>query len=75
MPTFYCKTCDLKFEAEGTKQEWIDPTFGPCSKLTAPCPTNGEECSEYQPPKQSKEAAMPSAPACGMQGGCCGCGG
>jgi len=74
MSTFYCKSCDLKFEAEGTKQEWIDPTFGPCSKLVATCPTNGEECNEYHPPKVSKESSFPSAPACGMQGGCCGCG-
>jgi hypothetical protein len=74
MATFFCKSCDLKFEAEGTKLDWIDPTYGPCSKFTAPCPTNGEECNEFQPPKVSKDYSSSNAQSCGMQGGCCGCG-
>lgn len=71
MPIFYCKSCNIKFEAEGTKVEWIDPAFGPCSKLVAECPANGEECNEFTVPKQSKESQL--APTCGMGGGCCGC--
>lgn len=73
MRLFYCKTCDQKFEAEGNKQEWIDPIYGPCSKFTAPCPVNGEICEEFRPVKTSKgEGGASSAPSCGMGGCCCG---
>ncbi len=71
MATFYCKSCKLKFEDEGTKVEWIDAAFGPCTKLIAKCPQNGDDCDEYSPPKQGKET--PQAPNCYMNGGCCGC--
>jgi hypothetical protein len=75
MPIFNCKNCNNKFEASGNYQEWIDPTFGPCSKITSDCPSCGQESNEYQLPKQSKDKGFNNVPACGIQGGCRGCGG
>lgn len=72
MKTFICKTCNQKFEAEGIRVDWNDPTFGPCNKYVAKCPCNGEDCDEYRPVKNSKSESMASSPSCGA--GCCGCG-
>ena len=73
MKTFICKTCNNKFEAEGSKEEWVDPIYGPCTKFTAPCPCNGSACEEYRPSKTSKDYSYaPSAPSCGSGGCCCG---
>jgi len=70
MKTFLCKTCNQKFEAEGIRVDWNDPTYGPCSKFMATCPCNGEDCDEYRPLKSSKEELMPSG-SCGSGGCCC----
>ncbi|MBN1988982.1 MAG: hypothetical protein JW783_06300 [Bacteroidales bacterium] len=67
---FLCKACNVKFEAEGEKQEWLDATFGPCSKIVAACPSCGVAADEYRAPKQSANAPSHGhAPACGA---CCG---
>ena len=72
MRTFLCKTCNQKFEAEGIKVDWNDPAFGPCSKYTATCPCNGEECEEYRPLKNSNEELVTSESSCGSGGCSCG---
>ncbi|MDI3526794.1 MAG: hypothetical protein PWR03_977 [Tenuifilum sp.] len=71
METYICKSCNIKFEADGVKTEWVDAAFGPCSKLTAPCPECGKECDEYRTPKQNSSESynMSHTPPCGS---CCG---
>jgi hypothetical protein len=44
MSVFYCDACRARFEAEGARTEWIDRTYGPCTRWTAICPTCGAEC-------------------------------
>jgi hypothetical protein len=44
MSIFYCNACHKKFEADGVKTDWIDRTYGPCTRWTASCPDCGEEC-------------------------------
>ncbi len=70
MKTFLCKTCNQKFEAEGIRVDWNDPTYGPCSKFIATCPCNGEDCDEYRPLKSNKVELVPSG-SCGSGGCCC----
>lgn len=69
MKTFLCKTCNKKFEAAGVRVDWNDPVYGPCSKYTAQCPCNGEECEEFKPQMSHKEEAVST---CGS--GHCSCG-
>jgi hypothetical protein len=72
METYICKTCNLKFDANGSKTEWIDAAFGPCSKMVAKCPECGNECDEYRAPKQGLADShhhVSHTPACGS---CCG---
>jgi len=70
MKTFLCKTCNQKFEAEGIRFDWNDPIYGPCSKLTATCPCNGEDCDEFRPLKSNKELE-PTGASCGAAGCSC----
>jgi len=72
MRTFLCKTCNQKFEAEGMRVDWIDPTYGPCSKFSAPCPCNGSDCDEFKPLKNSKAELTASGSSCGSGGCSCG---
>ncbi|MEW5846780.1 MAG: hypothetical protein AB1777_11045 [Bacteroidota bacterium] len=72
METYICRTCNVKFDANVTKTEWIDAAFGPCSKMIATCPNCGDACDEYRAPKQvstDKHQHVHHAPACGS---CCG---
>ncbi|HDP75920.1 MAG TPA: hypothetical protein ENN49_08630 [Bacteroidales bacterium] len=72
METYICKTCNVKFDANRTKTEWIDAAFGPCSKMVAKCPECGNECDEYCAPKQGSANSnqhVSHAPSCGS---CCG---
>lgn len=71
MKTFLCKTCNQKFEAEGIRIDWNDPTYGPCSKFIATCPCNGEDCDEYRPLKNNKEEFASTGSSCGAGGCCC----
>lgn len=66
MSTFYCEQCRKKFEAEGTKTEWMDRTYGPCSRWTAPCPLCRTE---------SDMARMTHTHSDDHGHGSCGCGG
>ena len=73
---FKCYTCEEIFEAEGRKKEYIDPMYGPCSKMVAECQTCHAEASEYRAPKPQKAgggASRDMAP-CGMTPGQAGCG-
>lgn len=70
---FECRSCTKLFEAEGTKDEWIDPVVGPCFKYVAGCPDCKSICAEFRKPKQGKEKHMHAGP-CGncCHGGQCG---
>jgi len=69
---FKCSDCDLLFEAERIKEEYIDPIYGPCSRNVADCPQCGKSAREYVKPKQVRKSSEPvMAPSCGP-GGCCG---
>lgn len=72
MMKFYCTNCQKEFEAEGRKDEYVSPVYGPCSHYVADCPDCGRESSEYRTPKASRPAKAPEAPSCGMGGCCCG---
>jgi hypothetical protein len=69
---FKCYNCDTRFEAEDFKKEYIDPMYGPCSKMVAECPKCGGEASEYREPKPQKVESSSVAP-CGMTPGQAGC--
>jgi hypothetical protein len=71
MEIYLCRNCNMKFEAKGGRVEWIDATFGPCSKLVAKCPECGADTDEYRAPKQSvsNQNFHNHTPACGS---CCG---
>jgi len=69
MNIFYCDACRRKFEAEGVKTNWIDRTYGPCTRWTASCPDCGEEC------QLAKTAHAHGDGGDGCEGGSCDCGG
>jgi len=73
---FKCYTCEEIFEAEGTKKEYIDPVYGPCSKMVAECPVCFAEASEYREPKPQKASGVAAGDVapCGMTPGQAGCG-
>lgn len=51
---FVCAVCQVEFEHEGIKKEYVDPIYGPCAKTVAPCPECEAESTEYRPPKPQK---------------------
>jgi len=69
MNIFYCDACRRKFEAEGVKTNWIDRTYGPCTRWTASCPDCGEEC------QLAKTVHAHGDGGDGCEGGSCDCGG
>jgi len=69
MSIFYCDTCHTKFEAEGVKTDWIDRTYGPCTRWTASCPDCGEES------QLAKTVHAHGDGDDGCEGGSCGGGG
>ncbi|HOZ15612.1 MAG TPA: hypothetical protein PLH91_15165 [Tenuifilaceae bacterium] len=71
METYFCKSCNIKFDATGVKEEWIDAAFGPCSKMLANCPECNAVCDEYRAPKQTSggQSFHSHTPSCGS---CCG---
>ena len=73
---FKCYNCWNKFEAEGYKKDYIDPIYGPCTKVAAACPECGGEASEYREPKPQKASSAKATAPCGMtpsQAGCSNC--
>ncbi len=74
MSTFYCEHCHRKFEAEGDKTEWVDRTYGPCSRWTAACPLCGEASGLARTVHTHGDSAMDDGCSCGG-GGSCNCGG
>ena len=70
---FKCYNCELLFSAEGRKKEFIDPMYGPCSKIVAPCPGCGNDASEFRAPKPQKAQSSASMAPCGMSPGQAGC--
>jgi hypothetical protein len=74
MSTFYCEDCHKKFEAEGEKTEWIDRTYGPCSRWTATCPECGAESSLARTVHAHGDGDGDMDDNCG-DGGSCSCGG
>lgn len=74
MSTFYCDSCRAKFEAEGTKTEWIDRTYGPCTRWTAVCSTDGAECGLAETVHAHSESGFSGEPL-DLGGGSCGAGG
>lgn len=82
MSIFYCNTCHTKFEAEGVKIDWIDRTYGPCSRWTASCPDCREECQlaktvrAHSDQNSSSEEGSSGGGSCSCGGsGCSSCGG
>ena len=73
---FKCYTCEVVFEAEGRKKEYMDPMYGPCSKVVADCTECGGEAIEYRDPKPQKAGSGYSSEVapCGMTPGQAGCG-
>jgi hypothetical protein len=69
MSTFYCEQCHKKFETEGNKKEWIDRTYGPCSRWTAICPDCGAESG------LARTAHVHGGGDDGCGSGSCSCGG
>ena len=72
---FYCRKCELKFDATGEKKEYMDPTFGPCAKTVASCPECNNDATEYRKPKPAKKSSSSNftpPPSCGAGGCCCG---
>ena len=72
MSTYYCDTCHMKFEAEGTRTEWKDRTYGLCSRWTAPCPRCGSESGAAK--MVHSHSGEDGDGGCGC-GGSCSCGG
>lgn len=62
---FQCPQCQLQFEAQGYKDEWLDPTFGHCWRYVADCPQCGKSSPEYKQPKaKSKNCNSGSCESC-----------
>jgi hypothetical protein len=70
---FKCFDCYMVFEAEGVKAEYIDPVYGPCSKMVAICPVCGSECSEYRKPKPSRNQGSKENSCPSYHNGSCSC--
>ena len=70
---FKCYNCEFSFSGEGRKKEYIDPMYGPCSKIVAPCPSCGNDASEFRTPKPQKAQSASSIAPCGMTSGQAGC--
>lgn len=70
-PTFKCRSCNLVFEAEGVKVEYMSRIYGPCSKKIASCPQCKQECDEYVAPKPNKSQSNANS-GCHGNCGCCG---
>jgi len=76
MSIFYCDTCHTKFESEGVKIDWIDRTYGPCTRWTASCPDCGEECQLAKTVHTHGDGNSESeGSSCDCGGGSCSCGG
>lgn len=76
MSTFYCDQCHTKFEAEGNKTEWIDRTYGPCSRWTAVCPSCGAEAGLARTAHAHGDGDDGcGSGSCSCGGGSCSCGG
>lgn len=75
---FVCETCKKTFDAEGTKQEWMDRTYGACSRWVAVCPDCSAECQTARTVKlqaDGLDSADPDGGSCSCGGGCSNCGG
>ncbi len=70
---FKCFDCQINFEGEGSKLEYMDPMYGPCSKIVAACPVCGSDSSEYRKPKPSKGASQPENSCPSYHNGSCSC--
>ncbi|MFH0895802.1 MAG: hypothetical protein V2A54_15310 [Bacteroidota bacterium] len=62
--TFFCSSCNLKFETEGNKVEYRDPIYGPCFKYTAECPHCKEQVGEFREKKVAKNTPVSSCQSC-----------
>ncbi len=73
---FVCETCKKTFEAEGTKQEWVDRTYGPCSRWVATCPDCGMECQTERTFRLQVDGFDDdeTGGSCSCGGGSCSCG-
>jgi hypothetical protein len=73
MSMFYCEHCHKKFEAEGEKTEWVDRTYGPCSRWTATCLECGSESGLARAVHAHGDGDGDMDDGC--ESGSCGCGG
>ena len=71
MRSFECTNCELIFEDQGSKIEYMDPVYGACTKYTAICPSCNSEVKEYIAPKPGKQTHDAPPSSCGCN---CGCG-
>ena len=72
---FVCTDCRKQFNAEGIKNEYRDPVYGPCIIYTTVCPFCGGEGREYSPNSSGDDNDNGMGSSC-PSGGCCpGCGG
>lgn len=78
---YFCQKCQKAFEAEGIKQEYTSPIYGPCWKRIAVCPDCGVECDEFRKKSSSKKnfdfdsyvsRLRNQGGGCIPGGGCCG---
>jgi hypothetical protein len=82
MDKFYCEKCQKIFEAEGIKEEYSSPIYGPCWKHVFQCPDCGSKCDEYRQKSSPKKNSFDfdnyvenlrnQGGGCNPRGGCCG---
>jgi len=82
MDKFYCEKCKKVFEAQGIKEEYTSPIYGPCWKRVSQCPDCGSKCDEYRQVTSAKkgsfdfdsyvESLRNRGGGCNPGGGCCG---
>ncbi len=68
MKHFKCEQCGNTYLAQGNKQSYVNPVYGPCERYVSSCPACGGEGYEFQKNPGNKKQAS----SCGC--GSCGCG-
>ena len=82
MDKFYCQNCQKVFKAQGIKQDYTSPIYGPCWKRIAKCPDCGAECDEFRQTISTKKKSFnfdsyvkelrSRGGGCNPNQGCCG---
>jgi hypothetical protein len=64
MLKFKCTQCSSLFEAEGVKDEYLSPIYGPCWKMIAECPDCKTICDEFRVLKKEVPKTESSCSGC-----------